>query len=149
MKRFIIVAFACALAPLAGAQLYKYLDKDGRTVYSDQPPANIESKQMNVPSAPPSSSPSSSKSALERDKDLEKGRAKTREDAKKSDEAARNAQLEVERCNQARSTYQTYVDGGRLFKYNEKQERVALGDEEMATEREKARREVDEACKKG
>lgn len=145
MKRFIIVAFACALAPLAGAQLYKYLDKDGRTVYSDQPPANIESKQMNPQSAPPSSS----KSAVERDKDLEKGRAKTREDAKKSEETARNAQLEVERCNQARSSYQQYVDGGRLFKYNEKQERVALGDEEIATEREKARREVDEACKKG
>ena len=145
MKRIVILVFACALAPLAGAQLYKYLDKDGKTVYSDQPPANIESKQMNLPSAPSSSS----KSAVERDKDLEKGRAKTREDAKKSEEAARNAQLEVDRCNQARSAYQQYVDGGRLFKYNEKQERVALGDEEMATEREKARREVDEACKKG
>lgn len=145
MKRIVILVLACALAPLASAQLYKYLDKDGKTVYSDQAPPNIESKQMNVPSAPPSSS----KSAVERDKDLEKGRARTREDAKKSEEAARNAQLEVERCNQARSSYQQYVDGGRMFKYNEKQERVALGDEEMATEREKARREVDEACKKG
>jgi hypothetical protein len=152
MKRVIIVMLAMALAPAALAQLYKYVDKDGKTVYSDQPPPNIESKQLNIPSgkagAPAPAAAAPGKSYVERDKDLQKAREDVREKQKKSNEAEKKEQESDQRCAQARSAYQGYVDGGRIHKYNDKGERVYLGDAEMEVERERTKREMDEACKK-
>jgi hypothetical protein len=150
MKRLMIVAITCALAPLASAQLYKYVDKDGKTVYSDQPPVNTDSKQLNIQSggtreAP---SPTAPKSAIDRDKELQKGRDEVKERIKKNDEVAKQAQAKDEACQSARNAYQTYAEGGRIHKYNDKGERVYLGDQEIEVERERTKREMDEACKK-
>jgi len=145
MKRLTVLIITCALAPLAGAQLYKYVDKDGKTVYSDQPPLNVESKLISAPSSPAAAGP---KSFLERDKELEKSRAENREKAKKSEETARRAEQNVERCAQARQALQTYSDGGRIYKYNEKGERTFMEENEIDAARGKAQRDADEACKK-
>ncbi len=151
MKRFLIIALACSTATLACAELYKYIDKDGKTVYSDQPPVNIDSKQMNISSGASTNTPapaSAPKSAVERDRELQKTRDETRERAKKSDETAKQAEAQQQACVQAREAYQTFADGGRITKYNEKGERVYLGDQEIDAGRERTKREMDEACKK-
>ena len=154
MKRALAIAVAIAFAPVAGAQLYKYVDKDGKTVYTDQPPANVQSKPISVPPPPPMPASDSkngttgNKSALERDKELEKSREQGKEAAKKQGEAAEKAKRAEQRCTQAQSEVQRMSDGGRLMKYNDKGERVYLSDEEIASGREKARQEMDEACKK-
>jgi uncharacterized protein DUF4124 len=153
MKRIVAILVAAAFVPLAGAQLYKYTDKDGKTVYTDQPPANAETKTVRVqPSPPPveasKNGTSGNKSAVERDKELEKGRKQAREQQKKHDENAQKAQLAEQRCTQARTAFQQYSEGGRIMRYNDKGEREYLGDEQIASEREKARRDVEEACKK-
>jgi hypothetical protein len=59
----------------------------------------------------------------------------------------KKAQAEEQRCEGAKNAYQQYSDGGRMHKYVNG-ERVYLGDEEMQVEKERARREMDEACKK-
>ena len=143
MMRIIVLALACAVAPLAAAQLYKYVDKDGHTVYSDQPPVNAESKQVHI--SPGGGAPS--KSYVARDKDREKGRAAEKDKEKKKEVAEQNAKLDQERCAQARLAYQSYAEGGRLFKYNDKGEREFLGDEEIEAERVKSKQLMDEACK--
>ena len=151
MKRLLIIALACLAAPIASAELYKYVDKDGKTVYSDQPPVNIDSKQLNIQSgastttAAPAAAP---KTAVARDKELQKGREEARERSKKSEENAKQAEAQEQACAQARNAYQVYADGGRITKYNEKGERVYLGDQEIDAERERSKREMDEACKK-
>jgi len=145
MKRIVILAAACALAPAAMAQLYKYVDKDGKTVYSDQAPPNVETKRLNIPEAQaPAAAP---KTYLQRDKDLTKARDEVKEKSKKQEEAQRQAKAAEERCTQARSNLQLYEDGGRITKY-ENGERVYLGDAELEAERQRATRERDEACKK-
>lgn len=150
MKPLILAALVAALAPVvASAQLYKYVDKDGKTVYSDQPPPNVESKQIRVQSAPPAASPAAPKSALEKDKELEKGRKEARDTSKKADEAAKAAQSAEERCNAAKSNYAYYLDGTRLFKRTDTGERVFLEEDQIAAEREKARVAMEQACKKG
>ena len=150
MKNLLAVAaVALAFAPLASAQLYKYVDKDGKTVYSDQPPVNIDTRQLNIQSGGTTATPApSAKSAVDRDKDLQKGRDEAKERAKKSDDLAKQAQAKEQACNQAKSAYQMYADGGRITKYDEKGERVYLGDQELEVERERSKREMDEACKK-
>jgi Domain of unknown function (DUF4124) len=147
MKRIVILALACALAPLASAQLYKYVDKDGKTVYSDTPPANVESKQINIQ---PSSGAGAGgpKSFLERDKETDKAREDAKDKTKKAEEVAKTAAANDERCKQAKIEYQVYADGGRLVKYNDKGERIYLGDAEIDAERIRSQKVMDEACKK-
>jgi hypothetical protein len=148
MKRLIILAAAMALAPMAGAQLYKYVDKDGKTVYSDQPPAGIDSKRINASGGNASAPPAAPKTAVERDKELDKGRKETADKAKKSaEEAERHAQNE-QRCKDLKANYQMYADGGRIQRNNEKGERELMSDAEIESARERTRREMEEACKK-
>lgn len=144
MKNAIILVLAMGLATSAGAQLYKYVDKDGKTVYSDQPPAGVESKQISSAgrnAAPP-------KTAVERDKDLDKGRKEASEKAKKAGDETEKQALNEQRCGITRSNYQMYSEGGRIQKTNEKGERELMTDSEIEAAREKARREMEEACKK-
>jgi hypothetical protein len=153
MKRFILLALACAIAPVATAQLYKYIDKNGKTVYSDQPPVNQDSQRLNVQSGRPTDAPATApsvgqKSAVERDEELQKTRDDVKEKSKKADEADKKAAGELERCENAKGAYQQYADGGRMHKYVNG-ERVYLGDDELAAEKERSKREMDEACKKG
>jgi hypothetical protein len=151
MKRIIILAAALAVTPAAIAQLYKYVDKDGKTVYSDTPPANIDSKQISVPggkAAVPSAATAAPKSAVERDKELDKSRDEAREKQKKAADVERKSAEAEARCSQAKSAYATYAEGGRIHKYNDKGEREYLGDVEIEEGRVRTRREMDEACKK-
>lgn len=150
MKRLIALAAALAVVPLASAQLYKYVDKDGKTVYSDQPPPNVDSKQLNVHSGTSrdTPAPAAPKTAVERDKELQKVRDEEKEKAKKADELAKQAAQKEAACQQAKSNYQIYADGGRITKYDDKGERVYLGDEEIVAEQARTKREMDEACKK-
>lgn len=155
MKRVLAIAVALAFAPLAFAQLYKYVDKDGKTVYTDQPPPNVQSKALAAPPSPPPAAAAGSKNgtagnktAVQQDKEHQKDREQAREQDKKQQEAAQRAQLAEQRCTQARTAVQQLGEGGRIVKYNEKGERVYLSDEEIASSREKARHEMEEACKK-
>ena len=148
MKRIVILACALALAPVVSAQLYKYLDKDGKTVYTDQPPASADTKQMHIPSTATGPAPAPGKSSVQQDKELQKARDKAKESGKKSDEVAARARAEEERCQSAKTAYEHYSQGGRISKYNDKGERVFLGDAEIDSERERARQKVDEVCKK-
>ena len=147
MNRIILLAVALALAPAVSAQLYKYVDKDGKTVYSDQPPANVDSKQLRIQAGPPTAA-APVKSALDKDKELEKGRKAESEKAKKGEQAAKASQDAEQRCAVARSNYLLYEGGGRFTKRNAAGERVFLEEKDVEVERQKARAEMDEACKK-
>ena len=146
MKRLAILALGLALAPLAGAQLYKYTDKDGKTVYTDQPPPTADSKQIRVqPAAPAPSAPS--KSALERDKEVQKARDADKDKSKKAEDEAKNAAAKQANCNVAKQQYQHDLDGGKIYQYNAAGERELMSDEQIDAARAKSKRELDEACK--
>jgi len=145
MKRTLILALALVFASAASAQLYKYTDpKTGKTVYTDQPPPDAESKSVNVK---PSGGPAT-KSAVEQDKAMEKGRKKVADDAKKAGETADRAAKAEAHCNAAKQNFQIYADGGRISKMNSQGEREILTDEEIESKRASSRREMEEACKK-
>jgi hypothetical protein len=146
MKRLIVIGLACALSPVAFAQLYKYVDKDGKTVYTDQPPASVDPKAMKVQSAPtPGAVPE--KSATERAKDDEKAKAKSKEDPKKAEQMAKEAAAKKERCASSTERYNQFAEGGRIMKTLPNGERGFMEDSEMAAERDKAKKIMDEACK--
>jgi hypothetical protein len=145
MKRLAVLALALALAPLAGAQLYKYVDKNGKTVYSDQPPVSGDAKQLRVQSGP--SDAPAAKPAAEKDKAAQKGRDAEKDKGKKAEDTAKEAQRRAAACEQAKVRYQALVDGGRIYKYTPSGEREYMSDAEIETGRAQSRREMDEACK--
>ena len=153
MRRILITAMMLALAaPLAAQQLYKWVDKEGKTHYSDTPPPNQDSKAISsgglAAAAAPAPAAAPAKTAVARDKELEKGRQDSRESAKKADDSAKLAAARDEQCQRLRQAYQQLVDGGRIHKYNAQGERVLMDDADIERERGKARADMDDACKK-
>ena len=145
MDRLIVIVLGLALAPLAVAQLYKYTDKDGKTVYTDQPPPSVKSEAIRV--QPQAASGAASKSFLERDKELQKARDAGKEKDKKAEDSAKGAQQKEANCTTAKAAYQYYVDGGKIIKYNAQGERELMSDDDIAAGLVKSKREMDEACK--
>jgi hypothetical protein len=147
MKRIVLLTCVLAVATLASAQLYKYVDKDGKTVYTDQPPPESDPKAMRIQSGT-GSAPPPAKSAVAQDKELQKGRDKAKESEKKAEETATRARQQEELCTNATMAYQQYSQGGRMTKLDEKGEKIFLGDAEIDAARESAKRKMDEVCKK-
>ena len=148
MKRIIVLACALALVPVASAQMYKYVDKNGKTVYTDQPPPDADPKNMRIPSSAIGNAPPAGKSAVAQDKENQKGKEKTAENAKKAEEKEAYAKAQEERCVSAKAAYDQYSLGGRIARMNEKGEREFLGDAEIDAARERSRAQMEQACKK-
>lgn len=143
MNRFALAAFLVLFAPLASAQLYKWVDKDGKVQYSDQPPPAGASKQINVAPGPATPAPS----AREKDKVLEKARAESRESAKKADDLAKNTKQRQAECDQARAYLRGIENGGRFVTFDAKGERVFMEQDQIDAAKAKGRQNVEEACK--
>lgn len=144
MKRILVLACALAASTAAFGQLYKWVDKDGKVTYSDQPPPAQQSKQLNLNmgvASPPT------RSAIERDKEIEKGRVEAREKAKVASEKERKSEIDQQNCKAARAYLKTVESGVRVSTMDDKGEQVILDDEQIAAERVKAQKAVDEACK--
>ena len=148
MKRIVLLICVLAVATLTSAQLYKYVDKNGKTVYTDQPPPDADPKAMRIPSSAQGSAPAPAKSAVAQDKELQKGRDKAKENEKKAEDTAARARQQEELCASATMAYQQYSQGGRMTKLDEKGEKIFLGDAEIDAARERAKQKMDEVCKK-
>ncbi len=144
MKRILVLACALAASTAAFGQLYKWVDKDGKVTYSDQPPPAQQSKQLNLSTGQPSAPV---RSAVEKDKEIEKGRTEAREKAKVAAEKERKAEVDEQNCKSARAYLKTVESGVRVSTVDDKGDQVILDDEQIAAERVKAQKAVAEACK--
>jgi hypothetical protein len=148
------VALTLVAAP-ALADVYKWLDSQGRIHYTDRPPP-ADAKLLSVeagggthsqrtaptptpppapaaqpaPAAPPPLPPQSAADA-----------ARTRKTVDADVAGAR-----AEQCKTAQEHYQKYVTSRRIYREGPNQERIYLSDAEADAERVNARREVDEVC---
>jgi hypothetical protein len=118
---------AVAVSPIASAALYKWVDANGRTVYSDQPPVGMKSELVGA--AAPPSNPDAMKELANKDAELRKRQSDRLEDANKSAKARSDAQKLATFCTQAR----TQASGMRrtdvaMYRLNEKGERVPMDD---------------------
>lgn len=152
---------ACALActlPLTALAQWQWVEKDGRKVFSDQPPpAHIPAESIlkqpgrlapaaKAP-APAASAPAPSAAATARpaasapkisgkDKDLEdkKKQAEAAEAEKARAEKERQAKLRADNCARAKSAKADYDSGVRLARTNAKGEREIIDDAARAAE---------------
>jgi hypothetical protein len=159
LMRRTTLALVLALLPiLAQAQLYKWVDENGRTQYSDRPPpAGIKAELVTkgkvspAPQAAPVGAPGAAKGGAAnpaaRELEFRKRQISAEEAQKDEEKKAKEQQAKQENCDIARARLKSLEDGGRILKYDKAGERQYLSDEEIEKEKGPARQRVEQSCK--
>jgi hypothetical protein len=149
ISKFMVALVACT-SICASAQ-WQWVDKDGRKVFSDQPPpSDVQdkfilkrpgSKLIPVPAGPkepepgqnavaaPPALPSSARSTgIDKDLEAKKKQANEAETAKRKAEEERVASAKAENCARAKQAKATFDSGVRVARTNASGEREILDD---------------------
>ncbi|MFH1605210.1 MAG: DUF4124 domain-containing protein [Pseudomonadota bacterium] len=160
MKRLsVAIALTLCLVLPASAQMYKWVDENGKVHYSDKPPPSnikIEKLRRTVTSAP---APSEVKGGAAKDAAkagpmtlIEQDQAfrKRQQEAAKAEQEAAQKQAQArereQNCKRAKIALAQYQAGGLQMRINEKGERVYLDEKQIAQDAERARQDVAKAC---
>jgi len=133
-----LVALAGVIgAPPAWATLYKWIDVNGRVVYSDQPPiGNIRAEV--VGGAAPSANPDAVKELANKDAEFKKRQTDRVDDSRKSEKGRGDTQKLAALCSQVRSQSaglrNNYI---AMFRLDEKGERVLMDEAQRKAEAER------------
>lgn len=151
--RIALFALFCVAAP-AQAQLYKWVDSNGRVQYSDRKPS--DGKQSQEVKSTVSSVGSQSggggaaaggKSASELDRDFQKRRQELAEAQQKQQKSAAEQQSQSDSCDAARRNLAALQSGQRISRYDLSGEKSYLDDAGRAKETERSRQIVEQNCK--
>lgn len=148
-----LAALAMALglsAQVAAKNVYKWVDENGKTQYSDTPPAEVESEKVRIDEEDPAAA-AEARARAERQQRLLKSYEADRKDraatqAKKADELAQRNQHDAQ-CEQARRTLQRYQDANYLYKKDAAGERKILSDELRRQAQQKLAGAISQNCK--
>lgn len=158
-----IICFTLIYAPLAGAaEIYKWKDADGQIRYSDTPPPgktpykNIAKKKPVAGNGDEGEGAGTSsggvapvlaeKTAGDKDIDARRKQAAAEELKKKELDKQDTKKIRDENCTIARKNLTNYNIGGRIYKVDDKGERVYLDDSEIVAGQEKAQKDVEQWC---
>ena len=161
MTRILILAVMLAFAATASAQMYRWVDKDGRVHYtSTPPPPGVHSRTLQAPAASPAA-PASDDAAkdageknarkgpltpAEQEQEFRKRQLEAQKASEKQAQAAKDAQAKQENCARAREALATLESGQRVSRANAQGERYFLDDDARARETEAARQGVRDWC---
>lgn len=160
MLRALLLGVLLAVSATAAAQLYRWVDKDGRVHYTATPPpaGATKSRTLETPAAPPAPPAASgegaaagaaSKGPLTPAEQEAAFRKRQQEAQKAAEKAALERQQEetrVANCQRAREALATFESGQRISRTNAQGERYYLDDAARAQETEAARKTVQDWC---
>lgn len=168
------LAAACMAGLPAAAQMYKWVDAEGKVHYSDQPPPPNARKSTTMgarkpaPRSAPSSdeqsaqpepgqeetataaakpSPARPKTAQELDAEFRQRQLKAAEEEAQRRKEQEELAEKNRNCQQAKNNVARLQAGGRIARTNDQGESEILGDAEIAAELERARQIADSWCK--
>ena len=151
MIRLLLLAASLALAGLAFAQQYKWVDQNGRTQYGDVPPPGVKATPMRgAPAAPATAAPDAASKAPGKPQDADAAFRQRQLDAQKAAEKSAAEQNELtakkENCSRAQAYLRTLESGQRISSTDKDGERVYLEDDQRASETAKARQSIQQNC---
>ncbi len=158
VQLFAALAILLATATVT-AQVFKWIDKDGKVNFSDTPPpaeaVKGEAKKIATPTgggAPPvvaskTVAPPAAKLPADPAKDAEKKKIELAEKAKKDDETEKIAKQNEERCKEAKRYLSTLESGTPIKQSNDAGEAVFMSDAARASETARAKTAATESCK--
>jgi hypothetical protein len=134
LRGAILAALALAAAALlaaapAAATMYKWVDKSGRVVYSDQPPPPDVKAEIVKPPPPPANT-GAAQDLANKELEIRQRDKKRAEDAQSAERNRADADRRRENCTQARGQLRTLQLANQdFFRFDEKGERVLLDDQ--------------------
>jgi hypothetical protein len=144
----IVLGAFCVAQPAWGA-LYKWVDANGRVVYSDQPPTG-DFKVETISGPPPPSNPNAPQDLANKQFENKKQQAEVAADTKKAAQQRVDAERRLTSCREARAEVSRLsADQVLLYNLNEKGEQVFLNDAERKRRREAAELFVKGNCPQG
>lgn len=158
MTRLLVLGLAMAMAASASAQLYRWVDKDGKVRYTDTPPpAGVKARTLGAPApvAPAAAeTPDAAKkdaakgplTAAEQEQAFRKRQLEAQKAAEKADLARKESDTKRENCTRARAALATLESGQRITRTDAQGERAFLEDDAREREAERARQSVREWC---
>jgi hypothetical protein len=150
VQLFIAMAILLATATVA-AQVYKWVDKDGKVQYTDTPPpasaTKTEAKKLDMaPAAAPAAS-APGKSLADRAKDFDKRKADDAEKQKKAEADQKNADIKAANCKDAKSNLAALESGRPMARTTDTGGREVLSDEARQADIATARKAAEDFCK--
>jgi hypothetical protein len=147
MSRFNIAMFSlmCGLASLgltAHAEIYKWTDANGKTQYSDSPPASAKAKADVLKTEPAPAAVPKGQSWEEKDRDFQARKARQGA-TQPSEEQSR--QYSKRMCDQARSKLAA-MNGAAVYRAGKNGERVYIEDNERAVIEKEAKATMAQHC---
>jgi len=123
-----LLAAAAWMSPQAHAALYKWVDSNGRTVYSDIPPTgDVKAERVNAPA--PRANPNATKEMVSQEADLKKRQLQRTEEETKAEKAKVDNAKRQEQCGIMRGQLKALqMPNVAHYRVNEKGERVFLDD---------------------
>ncbi|MDP1683491.1 MAG: DUF4124 domain-containing protein [Burkholderiales bacterium] len=149
MKILLVLTALLFYAVPASAEMYRWVDAQGKVHYSDQPPTekSKSSKTLNIPNQPAASAAESNKSWQEKDLDYKKRQAAASETEAKKKKEAEDAKAKVENCDKSKKALKALEEGGRINTYDEKGNRSVMDDAQRAKAMDDAKKAISEWCK--
>jgi hypothetical protein len=158
MLRVLVFGLMLVVAAGASAQLYRWVDKDGKVRYSDTPPPGVKATTLRPP--PGSSAPAPAPDGVAAAKDAKKGpltpaeqeadfrkrQMQAQKAREKEDQASRDALAKQDNCARARESLASLESGQRITRAGADGERYYIDDAQRAAEIEKARQSVNSWC---
>ena len=148
----LVAAFAIAalgVVATADAALYKWVDSNGRVVYSDQPPPG-DVKVDTIAGPPPPANPNAVREMVTKEAELKKQQGDAAENAKKAAQTRADAQKMAGNCKDARAEVTSLAANQiLLYKVNEKGETIYLDDADRRRRREDLETFIRTNCPRG
>ncbi|MEO6024910.1 MAG: DUF4124 domain-containing protein [Burkholderiales bacterium] len=147
--------FLLTAATVATADVYKWVDKDGKVHYSDQPTTadakKLGAKSRDAVSATRANSDGTAAKApasiADQEMEFRKRKMEKEESEKKALVAEQDAKKKLSYCNNLRGELQSYDDGVRIVRHSDKGERIFLDDAERAKSKTHAQERFTKECK--
>jgi hypothetical protein len=144
-----IATLLLTIVPLfAYAQMYKWVDENGRTQFSDQPPpAGVKFTVINAPPPEPNKPVATPKSVTQQEIEFRRRRVKEAEEEKKEQEKKKKAELLAEECERAQQRLRDLNDPNPMYSIKKDGGRDYMTDETREAKKEQARQDIERTCK--
>jgi Domain of unknown function (DUF4124) len=148
---------------LSHAQVYKWKDKDGSIRYTDTPPpSNIKQEAIGKKTVEPTGKAplsavdpgmkvppelkNNAPAVKAEDAAAEIRQSNAEAEKKDKQDSEKREAVKAANCKTAKANLENYMQGGRIYKINEKGEREYIGDNDLKQGKAQAQNEINENC---
>ncbi|MFL1468190.1 DUF4124 domain-containing protein [Marinobacter sp. DUT-3] len=128
------------------AEVYRWVDEDGRTHFGDRPPTQAASQEVKVESAPARVDNSARDRQQKVNAFLEQKQQERDQQRAADAKAEKQAAKRAEQCSKLRARLKYMDSVSTFYNLNEQGERVFVSESENTRIRERFRKKVEETC---